>query len=129
MRWTTDLEVGVTFIDDQHKIWFQKAEDLFEAGKRRQAKEYIGEMLTFLEDYTKSHFADEEKYMQSINYPGYPEQKKAHEAFIAQLATLRNDYDKSGGSVTVILNANSMVLNWLTNHISRMDKEIGEFVK
>lgn len=127
MPWTSSLSVGVKLLDDQHKMWFEKAEALFDAGKNRKEKEQIGEMLSFLDAYTKKHFADEEQYMLQIKYPGYNEQKKAHTEFIAQLAKLRSDYDKSGGSLPVILNANNMIINWLTNHIARMDKKIGEF--
>ena len=129
MPWTQNLSVGVAMIDDQHKMWFEKAEKLFEAGRNKQSKEYIGEMLAFLDSYTKKHFADEEKYMLSIRYPGYDEQKKAHTAFIAQLETLRNDYNTSGGSLLVILNANQMVIDWLTKHISNMDIKIGQFAR
>lgn len=127
MPWTPNLSVGVDIIDSQHKMWFEKAEKLFEAGKNNSAKEYISELLTFLEDYTKKHFADEEKYMLSINYPSYAEQKKAHTGFIAQLAKLRADYNTSGGNLLVILSANKMVLDWLTQHISNMDKKIGQY--
>ncbi|MPM29182.1 Bacteriohemerythrin [bioreactor metagenome] len=129
MPWTPNLSVGVGMIDDQHKTWFEKAEKLFEAGKNNQAKEYVGELLGFLDDYTKKHFADEERYMLSIKYPGYEDQKKAHTAFIAQLTKLRTDYSTSGGNLLVILNANQMVVDWLTKHISNMDKKIGEFAK
>lgn len=129
MPWTPSLSVGVSMIDEQHKTWFDKAEKLFEAGKKNQAKEYIGELLNFLDDYTRKHFTDEEKYMLSIRYPGYDEQKKAHTAFIAQLDKLRNDYKNSGGNISVIINANQMVVEWLTKHISNMDKKIGEFAK
>lgn len=55
--------------------------------------------------------------------------KKAHTAFIAQLDKLRNDYKTSGGNIAVIINANQMVVDWLTKHISNMDKKIGEFAK
>lgn len=129
MPWTPNLSVGVDLIDDQHKMWFQKAEKLFDAGKNNQAKEYIGELLNFLQDYTKKHFGDEEKYMLSIHYPGYQEQKQAHTAFIAKLDKLRSEYDASGGNLLVILNANRIVLDWLTQHISNMDKKIGQFAK
>ena len=67
--------------------------------------------------------------MLSIHYPEYEAQKKAHTAFIAELAKLRNDFDTSGGSLMVILNANQMVIDWLTKHISNMDKKIGEFAR
>ena len=129
MPWTPNLSVGISMIDDQHKMWFQKAEALFEAGKNNLAKEYVGELLDFLDDYTKKHFADEEKYMLSIQYPGYREQKDAHTAFIAQLNKIKSDYNSSGGNLMVILNANQMILDWLTKHISNMDKKIGEFAK
>lgn len=129
MPWTPNLSVGITMIDDQHKMWFQKAEALFEAGKNNRAKEYVGELLDFLDDYTKKHFADEEKYMLSIKYPGYQEQKAAHTAFIAQLNKIKSDYNTSGGNLLVILNANQMILDWLTKHISNMDKKIAEFAK
>ncbi|RKD31757.1 bacteriohemerythrin [Lacrimispora algidixylanolytica] len=129
MPWTPNLSVGISMIDDQHKMWFQKAEALFEAGKNNRAKEYVGELLDFLDDYTKKHFADEEKYMLSIQYPGYQEQKAAHTAFITQLNKIKSDYNSSGGNLLVILNANQMILDWLTKHISNMDKKIGEFAK
>ncbi|MCI2105933.1 MAG: bacteriohemerythrin [Intestinimonas sp.] len=129
MPWTPNLSVGVEIIDAQHKKWFEYADKLFEAGQKHQAKEYLGELLAFLDDYTKKHFKDEENYMLSIHYPEYDAQKKAHAAFIAQLAKLRSDYDTSGGNLMVILNANQMVLDWLTKHISNMDKKIGAFAK
>ena len=129
MPWTQNLSVGISMIDDQHKMWFEKAEALFDAGKNNKAKEYVGELLDFLEDYTKKHFTDEEVYMQKIHYPGYAEQKQAHTAFITQLSKLRSDYNSSGGNLLVILNANQMVLEWLTKHISNMDKKIGEYAK
>ncbi|HHU04872.1 MAG TPA: hemerythrin family protein [Clostridiales bacterium] len=129
MPWTPNLSVGVDIIDKQHKMWFEKAEKLFEAGKNKNSKEYISELLDFLDDYTKQHFADEEKYMLSIKYPGYAEQKNAHTYFINELAKLRADYNASGGSLLVIINANKMVLDWLTQHISNMDKKIGAYAK
>ena len=82
-----------------------------------------------MESYTKKHFADEESYMQRIRYPQYEEQRAAHAAFIAQLQKLRSDYAASGGNILVILNANQMVVEWLTKHISTMDKKIGVFAK
>jgi hemerythrin len=127
--WTPNLSVGVQHIDDQHKIWFEKANELFEAGKERRAKEYIDTMLRFLDEYTKEHFRDEEAYMEKIRYPEIDAQKKAHASIINDLAKLKSDYDKSGGNILVIMNANKMVTNWLTNHIIYMDKKIGDYVK
>ena len=76
MPWTPSLSVGVDHIDEQHKTLFEKAEKLFEAGRNHESKQYIGELLVFLDRYTKEHFAEEEKYMLKIGYPGYAEQKR-----------------------------------------------------
>ena len=129
MPWTPALSVGVEAIDDQHKIWFEKAEKLFEAGRNKESQTYIGELLEFLDSYTRKHFADEESYMLKINYPEYEEQKKAHNSFIAQLSELRDNYNSSGGNIVVIIRANKMVIEWLTKHISNMDKKIGIYAK
>lgn len=129
IQWTPNLSVGVEHIDDQHKVWFEKANGLFEAGKERKAKEYINTMIDFLDEYTKQHFKDEEAYMEEITYPELEAQKRAHASFIKDLTKLKNDYNESGGNILVIINANKMVIDWLTNHIKNMDKKIGEYVK
>ncbi|MEL7655870.1 MAG: hemerythrin family protein [Bacillota bacterium] len=127
IEWTSNLTVGVNSIDDQHKKLFEMATQLFEAGKNNKTKEFISEMLSFLDSYTRKHFQDEEAYMRSINYPGYHDQKKLHADFIAALDKLKKDYQESGGSIIVILNANQMVVDWLLKHISIEDKKIGTY--
>ncbi len=129
MGWTEDLAVGVGIVDEQHKIWFDKANELFGAGKKGQASEFIGQLLEFLDDYTRKHFHDEEQYMRSINYPEYDRQKLLHTGFIGQLDKLKKEFRESGGNLLVILNANQMVIDWLTKHISNEDKKIGVYAK
>ena len=128
IKWTPDLSVGVERIDNQHKIWFEKANDLFEAGKQQRAKEYINQMIDFLDEYTKEHFRDEEAYMEEIRYPEIDAQRRAHTSFVNSLTKLKEDYNGTGGNLRVILNANKMVIDWLTNHIRIMDNKIGDYV-
>ncbi len=129
LEWTQNLAVGVELIDKQHKTWFEKANQLFEAGKQGKSKDYIVKMFDFLDEYTKTHFSDEEKYMLSIKYPEYNIQKQLHTGFITKLADLRKEYEASGANISVIINANQMILDWLVKHISMQDKKIGEFVR
>ncbi len=129
MPWNPSLAVGVDMIDEQHKKWFEMADHLFEAGRNRKAGEFIVQMFLFLEDYTKKHFSDEERYMQSVKYPEYEAQKAMHADFIKRLTALKAEFDTSGGNIAVIMDANQMVLNWLTNHISKQDRKIGDYVK
>lgn len=129
VKWNPNLSVGVEYIDSQHKIFLEKANDLFQAGKNRKSKEVIAEMLDFLDDYANEHFRDEEAYMAQINYPGLQQQILAHQGFIKELAKLKKEYEESGGNVALIIDSYVMIMNWLTQHISNMDKKIGEFAK
>ena len=54
VKWTTNLSVGVEKIDEQHKIWFDKANNLFQAGKNRKSREVIEEMFHFLMNIQKN---------------------------------------------------------------------------
>ena len=58
IKWTEELSVGVELIDQEHQLMFEKAGQLFDAGKKGQAKEEIASLLLFLDEYTKKHFAD-----------------------------------------------------------------------
>lgn len=129
IKWNKNLETGIITIDNQHKKLFEEADKLFEAGKTGKSKEHIIELLKFLDSYTKTHFRDEERYMTSIGYPALNEQKGMHKAFINKLTDLRKDYETSGANISVIINANQFVLDWLTKHISIQDKKIGEFAR
>lgn len=127
--WTKDLSVGINRIDEQHQILIDKTNQLFEAGKNGKSKEYVGQMLDFLEDYTKQHFRDEETYMTSIKYPEVSEHKQHHADFVAQLQQIKSQFNESGGNISVIISVNQMVINWLTRHILTVDKKIAQFVK
>ena len=103
----------------------RNAEALFDAGRKGRPKS-IGELLQFLDIYQKAFQIAE--YMASIGY-GVGAAKNSYAAFIKQLEQLRSDYEASGGNLTVIIEANQLVIEWLTKHISNMDRRIGEFVR
>ena len=77
IAWTPDLSVGVERIDDQHKIWFEKANELFKAGKERRANDYINTMIDFLDENTKKHFKDMRKsiWKKSATLSSMPKRK------------------------------------------------------
>ncbi len=129
MQWNPNLSIGVDAIDEQHKNLFEMTDRLFEATKSNKAMEFIVDLLNFLDEYTKKHFADEEAYMLKIGFPEYRHQKKAHDEFIQQIAILKKDYQVSGGNIVLIINANQIILDWLLKHISKEDKKIGDYAK
>jgi len=129
MPWTQDLSVGVDHIDDQHKKMFQMAEELFRAEKDHREKAFLSELFGFLDDYVRLHFAEEERYMSEIGYPGIDRQKKEHAEFAHQLEILEKEFSSSGGDIVLTINTNHIILDWLKHHISTLDKSIGEYAK
>lgn len=129
MPWQQDLSVGVDRIDDQHKKMFQMAEELFRAEKDHREKDFLAKMLHFLDEYVQNHFAEEERYMSEIGYPGIALQKKEHAYFTRQLEILKKEFESSGGDIILVINANHVILDWIKTHISKLDKSIGEYAK
>jgi len=104
-QWRHDLSVGFQEIDDQHKELFRKINDLLESiGQGRGIQEV--------------------KY----NYNGYPAQKTEHNKFIKVLDELKKKIGTSDVLLSSLLTVQKVTVDWLINHISKMDKTLGSFL-
>lgn len=134
MQWTKDLSVGIEKIDEQHRELFEKINDLVAAVKQSVCKYKIGDVIKFLEDYVVFHFGEEEKYMQQFGYPGYQAHKTQHEKFIENFNELKKELPKleggkNPGSYDLSVETNQVVVDWILDHIAKVDKQLGEFLK
>ncbi len=129
MKWYEDLSVGNAAVDAQHKKLFEIVDELTDACNQKKGKEEVGKTLTFLLDYTKTHFKDEEKLMMQNTYPNFTAHKKLHDDFTNEVSNIVTDYQKNGASVPVVLKILNQTNNWLLNHILKMDKEMGKYIK
>lgn len=134
MQWTEDLSVGVEMIDNQHKELFNRINELVAAIKQSQCKYKIGDVIKFLEDYIAFHFGEEEKYMNKYNYHGYQAHKAQHEKFIKNFLELKKELPKleggtKPGSYDLSVATNQIVVEWILEHIAKVDKHLGEFLK
>ncbi len=127
--WTPDLSVGVPNIDAQHKELFKRINQLLEAMKVGKGKQVIAEILSFLKQYAAVHFADEEKLMRKIKYPEFNQHKSAHEAFVKDFLALADKLGKIGANAAIIIETQQKLSDWLVNHIGKVDKKYGEFIK
>lgn len=123
--WSEKYSVSVSEMDNQHKILIGYLNELFDAMSQGKSQQIIGTILSKLVNYTKTHFAEEERQLQRINYPDIGRQKREHELFIAKLHEFVNEYNS--GKVTLSLEVSNFLKNWLANHISIEDKKYGPF--
>jgi hemerythrin len=123
---TDAYRTGIEMVDEEHKRLFEiikETNDLIHAEMMHDKYDAIIHIIGQLKDYTVMHFSDEEKYMESIGYEGLKLQHIAHTAFVDRLNEIDlNEMDDNQKEYLDDLIA--FLLEWLINHIQKMDKKI-----
>ncbi len=126
--WTDDLATGVSIIDEQHKELFIRINALLEACGQGKGKIEVANVIDFLEGYVITHFAEEERYMITANYPAYSEHKAQHAEFMNNFAQLKATFRDEGPGVHVVVKTNHLVIDWLRTHIHKIDKALAGYL-
>lgn len=129
IQWRSTLSIGVDTIDNQHKELLVRFDSLLTSCQNGSGIEELKKLLTFLEDYVHTHFNDEEALQKLHRYPEYESHKAEHVYFIGQLKKLKEDVQGQGYATHHVVETNNMLLKWLLNHISKVDMELGRFIK
>jgi len=126
LTWSDKFSVQVRQFDEEHKQLMNLINQLHDAMKAGQGKQVIGDVLNGLIEYTRKHFAAEDRLMKAQGYPGYENHKKEHN----QLTMTVMDFQKGFAEGSAILSQTVMTFlrDWLTNHIQGVDKEYGPFL-
>jgi hemerythrin len=85
-------------------------------------------MISFLEGYVITHFEIEEMYMAQYNYPNHALHKEQHTQFMENLNQIKHDYKKNGESLCLALRLQQDIVDWLTEHIGKFDKDLARFM-
>jgi hemerythrin-like metal-binding protein len=104
------------------------------AVKQSVCKYKIGDVIRFLEEYAAFHFGEEERYMLKFGYPDYRAHKAQHEKFVANFNELKKELPKleggnKPGSYDLSVETNRVVVDWILDHIAKVDKRLGVFLK
>lgn len=132
MEWTEDLAVGVATIDKQHQELFKRINNLVSAIKQHRCKEEIDSTISFLADYARFHFAEEEKRMDRAQYDGLGDHQEQHRHYLASIAELKQQASlprAPGASYELSVTVNQVVVDWIVDHIMKTDKKLGLFLK
>ncbi|MGA1931867.1 bacteriohemerythrin [Arcobacter sp. YIC-464] len=83
--WKHIYSVNNSKIDQEHKQLFDIAKEAFKPVDEKERTKKVKNILIELYDYMKTHFNDEEEYMQQIQYPELEKHKKIHKEIIKEL--------------------------------------------
>lgn len=125
MKWTSDLDLGIEVIDNQHRRIVEYINDLYRAIERHSRDE-VGEVLEQLVEYTMSHFAFEEDLQEQAGYPFLHAHRKVHELFSRKVADFQHRFELGEDVSRQLL---TTLRAWLINHIKRDDADYAETVK
>lgn len=118
--WKPEYEVGIETVDEQHKHLVSLINKLEAAKGHEHENEVIHDIFYELVEYTKHHFAEEEKFLKSFEYEDLIVHKAQHKALVKQIVNilngLKNNEYEVGEKLTLILQ------NWLIRHVLKHDK-------
>jgi len=121
MKWSEDLSVQVSEIDQQHQRLIDLINQLHEAMLQKQGKQVVSKIIDELAAYTVYHFQTEEKYMQQFKYSGLLSHKNEHDTFVQKVDTFQKEFD--AGKLGLSIEIMTFLRDWVTNHIMGTDKK------
>jgi hemerythrin len=125
--WSQKYQVGIGFVDTQHKQLVDIINRLHQAMHSGKGKEVLGKTLEELIQYTKSHFAAEEKVLQSSGYPEFPAHRAEHERLT--FTVLEFHQKLMSNEIGLSLNVMDFLKDWLGQHILHVDMKYAPYLK
>lgn len=126
LSWSDEYSVGVPTIDQQHSQLVGILNDLHDAMIKGQARNVTGSLLRKLIDYTKTHFAAEERFLSSTRFPQYEEHHQQHVDLVKQVDDFAGRYES--GELALSLHLLDFLRDWLTGHILGSDRQYGAWL-
>lgn len=124
--WRDSFSIHVAQMDAHHKRLIEIANKAMEHLCNNSEPESIANAFDALVDYTRYHFATEEKLLALYGYPDAAGQSKKHLEMIRQVI----EYEERvlGGHVSDKADFLNFIENWLVRHVLDEDRKYGEFL-
>lgn len=98
---------------------YAEVRKLQKASPGQEDKVTLRTVIDELKSYAAKHFANEEKFMAEITFPGLAQHKEAHKLFVAKLLEIETRMWKQ--SISYVVDLLHLLVGWLFEHINQMD--------
>ncbi|EKV28099.1 Hemerythrin [Caenispirillum salinarum AK4] len=133
IQWRDKMSVGSRVLDEDHKRLIDILNTFEQMTRNGASFEALDQIFQELADYTRDHFAREERIQQEINYPLRQTHQEQHRAMVAWLLKAYKTY-KARRQAAEARGVSSdhdcyeellSILNtWLTRHILQEDMKL-----
>lgn len=126
LHWSTELELGLEPIDNQHKQLITIINELNLAVEYNQPNSSMIPIIDKLIEYAHSHFHVEEEIFTTYGYPDRSAHEAEHATFLDSLKYIRWQCGIIEDSISA--KTRVFLLSWLCNHIRNRDLEYKRFI-
>ena len=95
--WKSEYNINDFKIDKEHQKLFTIAREAMNISKLKddeKVTDKLKDIITKLFDYVGTHFTNEQKYMESVDYPELENHKFLHKNMLMMLTTLISELNK-----------------------------------
>lgn len=128
-KFTEDCMTGIAEIDEEHRQLFDMMNQAIQLLQEQEdiTSETEGLIQSLLE-YAAKHFSHEEDYMESIQDPELPRQKREHQAFREKMEEMSAAKTGAANGKAVMQELMEYLSRWLYHHILGSDILIGKLL-
>ncbi|MBI5344510.1 MAG: hemerythrin family protein [Deltaproteobacteria bacterium] len=126
--WTPALLTGLDWQDNQHKDLFAKINEFIDAMNKGMAQDDLTGVFTFLGNYVRTHFKQEEAAMDKHSYPERTSHLALHKTFMDNIGVLQEGLKKQEDKQRLAIQARKLLADWFFEHVSKTDKKLGGFL-
>jgi len=127
-EFTDDLVSGNELIDKEHRMLISLINRTLDEVNKGMEKDELLKGINALDEYVKTHFADEERLQIESNYPQYESHKKWHTYYIKEIEKLKEDFINDGSTNIMINNLNKKA-GELLSHIRNIDRKLAAYIR
>jgi len=128
IQWCDLFVTGNPLVDHQHQALFEAINGFDDALASGAGPQRIDELLTFLEGYTKEHFATEEFLMIRAGFPNLDTHKGEHERLLTRVKFIV-DLRNQDPALVPPEGLSKFLGDWLQNHILLWDLTFFNFLR
>lgn len=125
--WTTELTLGISEMDDQHKQLISLINNVYAAFRQDKNKKEIKENLKSFIDFASYHFGKEEQYFEQFGFKEAKNHTDEHQTFIKKVKQFQTDYNAN--KIKFLDDIMTYIKEWLFNHLTNTDSQYKEIFK